>query len=152
MVNGLKQKRVVARHLVSRRLMENLKGTGKEREPRRNFYVCNTGNWGCAVKVKVAQLCPTLCNPMDYTVHGILQARILEWVAFPFSRGSSQPRIEPRSPALQADSLPAEPQGKPQMCCGRLQRSRGKGLERKIMNFCTRVCGASRHTGGDILF
>ena len=35
---------------------------------------------------------------MDYTVHGIPQARILEWVAFPFSRGSSQPRIEPRSP------------------------------------------------------
>ena len=43
------------------------------------------------LKVKVAQSCPTLCNPMDYTVHGILQARILEWVAFPFSRGSSQP-------------------------------------------------------------
>ena len=36
--------------------------------------------------------CPTLCVPMDYTVHGILQARILQWVAFPFSRGSSQPR------------------------------------------------------------
>ena len=61
------------------------------------------------VKVKVTQSCPTLCNPMDYTVHGILQARILEWVAFPFSRGSSQPR----SLTLQADSLPAEPQGKP---------------------------------------
>ena len=44
------------------------------------------------VKVKVTQLCPTLCDPMDYTVHGILQARILEWVAFPFFRGSSQPR------------------------------------------------------------
>ena len=44
------------------------------------------------VKMKVAQSCPTLCNPMDYTVRGILQARILEWVAFPFSRGSSQPR------------------------------------------------------------
>ena len=44
------------------------------------------------VKVKVAQSCLTLCDPMDYTVHGILQARILEWVAFPFSRGSSQPR------------------------------------------------------------
>ena len=44
------------------------------------------------VKVKVAQSCLTLCNPMDYTVHGILQARILEWVDFPFSRGSSQPR------------------------------------------------------------
>ena len=40
--------------------------------------------------LKVAQSCPTLCDPMDYTVHGILQARILEWVAFPFSRGSSQ--------------------------------------------------------------
>ena len=44
------------------------------------------------VKVKVAQLCPTLCSPMDYTVHGILQARILEWVAFPLSRGLSQPK------------------------------------------------------------
>ena len=42
-------------------------------------------------KVKVAQLCLTLCDSMDYTVHGILQARILEWEAFPFSRGSSQP-------------------------------------------------------------
>ena len=36
--------------------------------------------------VKVAKSCPTLCDPMDYTVHGILQARMLEWVAFPFSR------------------------------------------------------------------
>ena len=44
------------------------------------------------VKVKVTQLCPTLYDPVDYTVHGILQARILEWVAFSFSRGSSQPR------------------------------------------------------------
>ena len=61
------------------------------------------------MKVKVAQLCPTLCNPMDYTVHGFLQARIIEWVAFPFSN----PGVEPRSPALQANSLPAEPQGKP---------------------------------------
>ena len=42
--------------------------------------------------MKVAQLCPTLCNPMNYTVHGILQARILEWGAFPFSRAFSQPR------------------------------------------------------------
>ena len=46
----------------------------------------------CILKVKVAKSCPTLCDPTDYTVHGILQARILEWVAFPFSRGSSQPR------------------------------------------------------------
>ena len=44
------------------------------------------------LKVQVVQSCPTLCNPMDYTAHGILQARILEWVAFPFSRESSRPR------------------------------------------------------------
>ena len=44
------------------------------------------------LKVKVAQSCPTLWNPMDYTVPRILQARILEWVAMPSSRGSSQPR------------------------------------------------------------
>ena len=44
------------------------------------------------VKEKFAQLCLTLCDLMDYTVHGILQAKILEWVAFPSSRGSSQPR------------------------------------------------------------
>ena len=44
------------------------------------------------VKVKVTQSYLTLCDPMDYTVQGILQARILEWVAFPFSSGSSQPR------------------------------------------------------------
>ena len=42
--------------------------------------------------VKVTQSCPTLCDPLDYTVHGVLQARTLEWVAFPFSKGSSQPR------------------------------------------------------------
>ena len=63
----------------------------------------------CVVKVKVTQSCPALSDPMDYTVQEILQARILEWVAIPFSRGSSQPR----SPALQADSLPCEPPGKP---------------------------------------
>ena len=44
------------------------------------------------VTVKVTQLCPTLCDHTDDTVHGILQAGLLEWVAFPFSRGSSQPR------------------------------------------------------------
>ena len=63
-------------------------------------------------KVKVTRSCPTLCHPMDYTVHGILQARILEWVAFPSSRDLPNPGIEPRS-TLQADSLPAEPQEKP---------------------------------------
>ena len=43
-------------------------------------------------KVKVTQSCLTLCDPMDYTVHGIFQARILEWVTVPFARESSQPR------------------------------------------------------------
>ena len=63
--------------------------------------------------MKVTQSCLTLCDPMDYTVHGILQARILERIAFPFSRGFANPRIEPRSLALQGDSLLVEPQGKP---------------------------------------
>ena len=54
---------------------------------------------------------------MDYTlldsfIHGILSARILEWVAIPFSRGSSNPGIEPGSPALYTDSLLSEPPGK----------------------------------------
>ena len=44
--------------------------------------------------MKVTQSCLSLCDPMDYTVHGILQARILEWVTFPFSMGSSQPRYQ----------------------------------------------------------
>ena len=51
--------------------------------------------WGTFILlslVKFAQSRPTLCDPMDYTVHGILQTRTLEWVVFPFSRGSSQPR------------------------------------------------------------
>ena len=101
--------------------------------------------------MKVSQLCLTLCNPMDYTVHGILQARIPEWVDFPFQgifptqglnpdllhcrwiiyqlshKGSPRilewgpvpspgylpdPGIEPGSPALQANSLPAKLHGK----------------------------------------
>ena len=52
-----------------------------------------------------------LCYPMDYTVRGILQARIVEWVHSP--EDLPNPGIEPRSPALQMDSLPTEPQGKP---------------------------------------
>ena len=50
---------------------------------------------------------------MDYVVPGILQARILEWVAFPSPGDLPNPGIKPRSPALQVDSLPADPQGKP---------------------------------------
>ena len=63
--------------------------------------------------VKATQ-CLTLCYPMGYgppgsSVYGVLQARILEWVAIPFSKGSSQSRDQPRSPALQGDSFPSEP-------------------------------------------
>ena len=62
-------------------------------------------------EVKVAQLCPTLCDHKDYTVHGILQASILEWGAFPFSRESSQPRDRIQvSHIAGTDSLAAEPQ------------------------------------------
>jgi len=69
------------------------------------------------VKVsEVTQSCPTLCDPMDcslpgFSIHGILQARILEWVTISFSRGSSYPGIEPRSPSLEAAALTSEPQG-----------------------------------------
>ena len=63
------------------------------------------------VKVLDVQLCPTLCDSIDYSlsgssVRGIVQARILEWVAIPFSRGFPNPGIKPGSPALQTDSLP----------------------------------------------
>ena len=70
------------------------------------------------VQVLVTQSCLTLCDPVDCSppgssVHRILQARVLEWVAIPFSRDLPNPGIEPGSPALQADSLPSEPPGKP---------------------------------------
>ena len=58
-------------------------------KPGQNSFFAGNRKWS---EVKVAQSCPILCDPMDYTVHEILKARILEWVAFPFSRGSSQPR------------------------------------------------------------
>ena len=62
------------------------------------------------VKMLVAQSCPTLCDPVSWSlqgssVQGTLQARILEWVVIPFSRGSSDPGIEPGSPTLQADPI-----------------------------------------------
>ena len=67
---------------------------------------------------EVAQSCPTLCFPVGCSlpgssIQGIFQARVLEWVAISFSRGSSQPKIEPRSPTFQAGALPSEPPGKP---------------------------------------
>ena len=69
------------------------------------------------VKVKIAQSCPTLCDPVDCSlpgssVQGILQARILSWQLFPSSGDLPNPGTEPRSPTLQADSLPSGPPGK----------------------------------------
>ena len=66
---------------------------------------------------EVAQSCLTLCDPMDCSlssssIHGIFQARVLEWIGIPFSGDLPDPGIEPRSPALQADSVPSEPPGK----------------------------------------
>ena len=66
------------------------------------------------VKVLLAQSCLTLhdtvdCSPPGSSVHGILQARILEWVAIPSSRDLPNTGVKPRSPTLQADSLPSEP-------------------------------------------
>ena len=68
------------------------------------------------MKVLVAQSSPTLCDPMNCSlpgssVHGILQARILEWVAIPFSMEFPDPGIKCRSPALHEDYLPSEPPG-----------------------------------------
>ena len=78
---------------------------GKSKEQDNIYMVCcslcknqketaqvSSFSYESEVKVKVTQSCPTLCNPMDYTVHGVLQVRILERLDFPFSRGSSQPR------------------------------------------------------------
>ena len=71
------------------------------------------------VKVKVAQSYPLLCDSMNcsppgFSDHGILQARILEWVAIPFSKGSSQPGIQPRSVTLQAILYHLSHQGSPE--------------------------------------
>ena len=67
---------------------------------------------------ELAQSCPTLCDPMDCSppgssLHGILQARIVEWIAISFSRGTSRPRDRTRVPTFQAGALPSEPPGKP---------------------------------------
>ena len=73
----------------------------------------------CAGLCSVAQSCPTLppmaCSPPVSSTHGILQARILQWVAMPSSRDLPDPEIEPGSSAWQADSLPLSPRGSPEL-------------------------------------
>ena len=78
----------------------------------------NTAKWS-----EVAQSCPTLCDPVDCSppgssVHGILQARILEWVAISFSRGSSRPRDRTQVSGIAGRSLTSEPPGKPKIQLG----------------------------------
>ena len=67
--------------------------------------------------VIIAQSCLTLCDPVDCgsSVHGILQARILQWVAIPFSGVLPHSGIEPMSPTQQADSVSSEPPEKPHL-------------------------------------
>ena len=80
------------------------------------------------VHAKSLQSCLTLCDPMDYSlpgssVHGILQARILEWVAMPSSRGSSPPRDRTQvscGSCIAGGFFTAEPPGKPNMTWGKL--------------------------------
>ena len=78
-------------------------------------YEGSTDYSAMKVKVKITQLCLTLCDPMDYTVHGILQARILEWAAFPFSGDLPNLGIEPRSPSLEADFYQLSHNGSPRI-------------------------------------
>ena len=82
------------------------------------------------VKVKIAQSSPTLCNPMDYTVNGILQTRILEWVAFPFPRGSSQPRDQTQVSCIADKFFTTELSGKPLWEVSMIQ---GWGLQKSFL-------------------
>ena len=79
-------------------------------------YLCTSRN--NALCAKLLQLCLTLCSTVGCSlpgssVHGILQARILVWVAIPFSSDLSNPGLETRSPELQSDYLLSDPPGKP---------------------------------------
>ena len=78
--------------------------------------------WPLHVCVLVAQSYLTLCDPMNYSlpvssIHGILQARILEWVAIPSLGDLPDPGIKPGAPTSQADSLPSEPAENPFSIC-----------------------------------
>ena len=90
------------------------------------------------VKVEVKSLTGVrLCDPVDYSppgfsVHGVLQERILEGVTISFSRGSSRPREWTRSPALEADALTSEPPGKPMINLDSVLKNRDITLLTKV--------------------
>ena len=116
------------------------------------LYVFHTSD--CVLTYIGGLLCVSInsmdCSLPGSSIHGILQARILEWVAIFFSRRSSSPRFEPGSPALQADSLPSEPPGKTyklsstvlKACCPPFKRDgigREVGGGFRMGNTCTPV-------------
>ena len=92
-------------------MLGKIEGRRRKEQQRMRWLDGITNSVDMKVKEKVA---PTLCSSMEYAVHGILQARILEWVAFPSPGDLPNPGIELRSSVLQVDSLPAESPGKPQ--------------------------------------
>ena len=101
---------------------------------RKRTYKLHGSSWDIAIinkcmnlgKVKVTQCCWTFWDPMDCTVHGNLQARTLEWVAFLSPGDLPNPGSEPGSPALQEDSLPTELSGKPNNNAWTLCKSNSK--------------------------
>ena len=84
---------------------------------------------------------PLDCSPPGSSVHGILQARILEWAAIPFSEDLPNPGIEPKSPALQADSLPTELPVKPKLTCGHTEIC-WPGQEHRVLSELPRMDGS----------
>ena len=96
------------------------------------YWACSISEV-CLYESEVAQSCLTLCDPMDYSlrhssVHGIFQARVLEWVAISSPGNLPDPTIKPGSPTLRAEALPSEPQGKPM-----------KGLSEGNMLICLHI-------------
>ena len=98
------------------------------------------------MKVKFAQLCPTFCDPMDCSlpgssVHGVLQARILERIAFPSPGDLPNPGVKRKFPILQVDSLPSEPPEKPKnMGGGSLSLFRESSCPRSWTRVCCMTC------------
>ena len=86
--------------------------------------------------MEVTQSCLTLCDPIDYPVHGTLQVRRLEWV-IPSPGDLPNPGVARRSPTLQVDSLPAEPLGKPNLNGKEIQKRGDRGIHITDLLFCT---------------
>ena len=90
---------------------------------------------------------PINCSLPGFSVHEILQARLLEWVAISFFKNLPDPRIEPRSPALQADPLPTEPAGKPK--CNRKRKGGGQMcVSCGFYNKWSQNCLLKQHSSG----